>query len=134
MSDFESLNPALDGRELLQLLCWVVCLTFSFPLQTKVGKSKNPSEKKHFKQEIKSLREELRQREDKAITEILTKADVVLATNTSASMDGPLKLIKRDHFDLVVIDEAAQSLEAACWIPLLWAPRYNFLVLAIVVL
>lgn len=74
---------------------------------------------------MKYLREELRQREDKAITEILSKADVVLATNTSASMDGPLKLIKRDHFDLVVIDEAAQSLEAACWIPLLWAPRYS---------
>ena len=93
--------------------------------QTKVRKSKNVSEKKHLKQEIKSLREELRQREAKAITEILTKADVVLATNTSASMDGPLKHVKPEHFDLVVIDEAAQSLEAGCWVPLLQAKRYR---------
>lgn len=92
--------------------------------QAKVRKSRNLSEKKHLKQEIKSLRGELKLREDKAITEILTKADVVLATNTSASADGPLKLVKLEHFDLVVIDEAAQSLEAGCWIPLLRAPRY----------
>ena len=95
--------------------------------QTNVRKSRNPTEKKHLKQEIKSLREELKQREEKAITEILTKADVVLATNTSASTDGPLKLVKKEHFDLVVIDEAAQSLEAGCWIPLLRAPRYMYM-------
>ena len=92
--------------------------------QAKVRKSRNLSEKKHLKQEIKSLRGELKLREDKAITEILTKADVVLATNTSASEDGSLKLVKLEHFDLVVIDEAAQSLEAGCWIPLLRASRY----------
>ena len=97
---------------------------FSGLHQAKVRKSRNLSEKKHLKQEIKSLRGELKLREDKAITEILTKADVVLATNTSASSDGPLKLVKLEHFDLVVIDEAAQSLEAGCWIPLLRAPRY----------
>ena len=86
-------------------------------------KSRNPSEKKHLKQEMKSLKEELKQRENQAIRELLAKADVVLATNTSASSDGPLKLTKVDQFDLVVIDEVAQSLEAGCWIPLLHAPR-----------
>ena len=91
--------------------------------QSKVRKSRSQAEKKHLKHEIKSLRGELKQREDKAVTEILTSADVVLATNTSASSDGPLKLVKQDHFDLVVIDEAAQSLEAGCWIPLLRASR-----------
>ena len=65
----------------------------------------------------------MRQREDGAIKEILTNADVVLTTTTSASPEGPLKLLKEDHFDLVVIDEAAQALEASCWIPLLRAPR-----------
>ena len=99
----------------------------SFVHQIKVRKTRNPSEKKHLKQEIKTLREELRQREDKAITEILTRADVVLATNTSASADGPLKHVKAEHFDLVVIDEVAQSLEAGCWIPLLRAPRCKYL-------
>ena len=50
-------------------------------------------------------------------------AEVVLATNTSAGNDGPLGCVPEDHFDLVVIDEAAQALEASCWIPLLKAPR-----------
>jgi ATP-dependent RNA/DNA helicase IGHMBP2 len=55
----------------------------------------------------------------------LTGAEVVLATNTSAGSGGPLRGVTEDHFDLVVIDEAAQALEASCWIPLLRAPRYN---------
>ncbi|XP_010146897.1 PREDICTED: LOW QUALITY PROTEIN: DNA-binding protein SMUBP-2, partial [Eurypyga helias] len=40
-----------------------------------------------------------------------------------ASSDGPLKLLPENHFDLVVIDECAQALEASCWIPLLKAPK-----------
>lgn len=40
-----------------------------------------------------------------------------------ASSDGPLKLLPETHFDLVVIDECAQALEASCWIPLLKAPK-----------
>ena len=67
----------------------------------------------------------MRKREDGAIREILTNADVVLATTTSASPEGPLRLVKEDHFDLVVIDEVAQALEASCWIPLLRGPRYS---------
>ena len=74
---------------------------------------------------MKILRRELREREEKALKQILTNAEVILATNVSASEDGPLKHLPKDFFDLVVIDEVAQSLEAACWIPLLWAPRYT---------
>ncbi|XP_074904646.1 DNA-binding protein SMUBP-2 isoform X2 [Buteo buteo] len=44
-------------------------------------------------------------------------------SDTSASSDGPLKLLPENHFDLVVIDECAQALEASCWIPLLKAPK-----------
>nr|XP_013803730.1 PREDICTED: DNA-binding protein SMUBP-2 [Apteryx mantelli mantelli] len=57
------------------------------------------------------------------MTAALTHASVVLATNTGASSDGPLKLLPENHFDLVVIDECAQALEASCWIPLLKAPK-----------
>lgn len=46
-----------------------------------------------------------------------------MATNTGASDDGPLKLLPNDYFDLVVIDECAQALEASCWIPLMKAPK-----------
>ncbi|KAL0629411.1 DNA-binding protein SMUBP-2 [Plecturocebus cupreus] len=40
-----------------------------------------------------------------------------------ASADGPLKLLPEGHFDVVVIDECAQALEASCWIPLLQAGK-----------
>lgn len=40
-----------------------------------------------------------------------------------ASADGPLKLLPEGHFDVVVIDECAQALEASCWIPLLRARK-----------
>ncbi|XP_014796193.1 PREDICTED: DNA-binding protein SMUBP-2 [Calidris pugnax] len=53
----------------------------------------------------------------------LTHASVVLATNTGASSEGPLKLLPEEHFGLVVIDECAQALEASCWVPLLRAPK-----------
>ncbi len=56
---------------------------------------------------------ELRQREGKIVTEILTNADVVLATTTGA---GDYALKRDFFFDWVIIDEAAQGLEAACWI------------------
>lgn len=40
-----------------------------------------------------------------------------------ASSDGPLKLLPDGHFDVVVIDECAQALEASCWVPLLKARK-----------
>ena len=58
--------------------------------------------------EIKSLRKELRERESKAIKEILCHTNVILTTLTSATQDGPLKHLPTDHFDLVVIDECSQ--------------------------
>lgn len=35
---------------------------------------------------------------------------------SGASSDGPLKLLPEDYFDVVVVDECAQALEASCWI------------------
>nr|XP_033784276.1 DNA-binding protein SMUBP-2 [Geotrypetes seraphini] len=85
----------------------------------KIKKTKEKGEKSHYRSEIKVLRKELKEREENAMTEILKHATVVLATNTGASDDGPLKLLPEDYFDLVVIDECSQALEASCWIPLL---------------
>ncbi|KAM6461611.1 DNA-binding protein SMUBP-2 isoform 2-T2 [Liasis olivaceus] len=85
----------------------------------KTRKSQDKGERKHFFNEIKILRKELKEREEMAMSETLQQAHVVLATNTGASSDGPLKLLPENHFDLVVIDECTQALEASCWIPLL---------------
>ena len=86
-------------------------------------KTQDKREKGNFRSEIKLLRKELKEREEAAIVQSLTAADVVLATNTGASSDGPLKLLPEDYFDVVVVDECAQALEASCWIPLLKAPK-----------
>ncbi|XP_069713281.1 DNA-binding protein SMUBP-2 [Phaenicophaeus curvirostris] len=89
----------------------------------KTKKAQDKGERSHYLSEIKVLRKELREREETAMVAALTHASVVLSTNTGASSDGPLKLLPENHFDLVVIDECAQALEASCWIPLLRAPK-----------
>ncbi|KAM4618002.1 DNA-binding protein SMUBP-2 isoform 1-T2 [Discoglossus pictus] len=85
----------------------------------KMRKQQHKEEKGNFKYEIKALRKELKEREEAAMVETLKNANVILATNTGASLDGPLKLLPDNYFDLVVIDECAQALEASCWISLL---------------
>jgi len=72
------------------------------------------------RQEIRHLRKEIRTREERIVRSLLGEAQVVLATCVGAA-NGVLK--KHCEFDLVVIDEAAQALEAACWIPVLQAKR-----------
>uniref|UniRef100_A0A8D1VUT1 DNA-binding protein SMUBP-2 n=1 Tax=Sus scrofa TaxID=9823 RepID=A0A8D1VUT1_PIG len=89
----------------------------------KTKKTQDKREKSHFRDEIKLLRKELKEREEAAMLESLTAARVVLATNAGASSDGPLKLLPDGYFDVVVIDECAQALEASCWVPLLKARK-----------
>ncbi|NWW44913.1 SMBP2 protein, partial [Pedionomus torquatus] len=89
----------------------------------KSKKAQDKGERSHFLSEIKALRKELKEREEMAMAAALTHANVILATNTGASSEGPLKLLPEEHFGLVVIDECAQALEAGCWVPLLRAPK-----------
>ncbi|XP_044125876.1 DNA-binding protein SMUBP-2 [Bufo gargarizans] len=89
----------------------------------KMRKLQNRDEKSGFKTEIRALRKELKKREEAAMIETLKSANVILATNTGATPDGPLKLLPENYFDLVMIDECAQALEASCWIALLQAKK-----------
>ena len=77
--------------------------------------------------QLRRLRAEQREREQAVTVGVLRRAAVVLSTLTAASEDGPLKLLEAEPFDLVVIDECSQALEAACWIA---APRAGKLLLA----
>ncbi|XP_077425326.1 DNA-binding protein SMUBP-2 [Vanacampus margaritifer] len=86
-------------------------------------KNNEKGERGNFRREIGELRKELKTREAMAIGQILKSADVVLSTNTGACADGPLKFMPAEHFDWVVIDECAQSLESSCWIGLLRARK-----------
>ncbi|XP_065191168.1 DNA-binding protein SMUBP-2-like [Sycon ciliatum] len=87
----------------------------------KVQAVRNPEARRKMWAEIKGLRKDLVQREARRIKEHLSRADVVLSTLTSASPDSPLRHLESDHFGVVIVDEAAQSIEPACWIPLVQA-------------
>ena len=65
--------------------------------------------------ELRALCKEARQRERGLVETILQRSNIVLSTCIGAGS----KLLNKVDFDLVVIDEAAQGLEAACWIPIL---------------
>jgi superfamily I DNA and/or RNA helicase len=68
---------------------------------------------------LKNLRKELKERERRNVTELLSTANVICATNVGAAM----KKLSEQRFDVVVIDEAAQALEASCWIAILRAKK-----------
>ena len=92
--------------------------TFSLLLQvlnSKFLKAKDRNTKRDIRKELKTLAKEERKRQQLAVTDVLKNADVVLTTLTGASS----KKLNGITFDLVVIDEAAQALEIACWIALL---------------
>ncbi|KAK2848093.1 hypothetical protein Q7C36_009775 [Tachysurus vachellii] len=90
---------------------------------SQIKKVRDKGQRSSLRREIGELRKELKSREEMAITQILKRASVILATNTGASNDGPLKHLPSEHFDLVVIDECAQALESSCWIALLKARK-----------
>jgi ATP-dependent RNA/DNA helicase IGHMBP2 len=81
---------------------------------SKVNGRKERSKKRDLQVEIRALRREARKREDKVLGQIMSSRNVVLATCVGAAS----RLLRDVSFDLVVVDEAAQALEAACWIPL----------------
>jgi len=89
-------------------------------------KSRGPEKRVAYK-EMKALKKEIRTREEKVVGEILRNSNVVLATNVGAasSLFNRMSDTKGEpiSFDLVIIDEAAQALEASCWIPLLRGKR-----------
>lgn len=71
-------------------------------------------ERAQARAELRRLRGDLRGQEDATIAALLEWAQVVLATTTGAADP----LLGARPFDLVVLDEAAQAIEAACWIPI----------------
>ena len=70
-------------------------------------------------QELRQLSKEERKRQSAAIREVIGGAQVIASTLTGVlhhSLEGAV-------FDVCVIDEAAQALEAACWGALLKGRR-----------
>lgn len=71
-------------------------------------------ERKELQQEARALAAWANQLEDRLIDQILSAANVITCTLVGSS----LKVLEKRKFRTLVIDEAAQALEPACWIPI----------------
>jgi DNA polymerase alpha-associated DNA helicase A len=87
--------------------------------QASIKKTRNGRERKVIYGELKELRKEYRERERQCVHNLVSGSKVVLATLHGA---GGFQL-KNESFDVVIIDEASQALEAQCWVPLLAAKK-----------
>ena len=87
--------------------------------QASIKKTRSGRERKAIYGEIKELRGEYREREKKCVSTLVQGSKVVLATLHGAGGSQ----LRQEHFDVVIIDEASQALEAQCWIPLLNASK-----------
>jgi superfamily I DNA and/or RNA helicase len=77
-----------------------------------------PGAKQEMRREARRLKSDARLLEQHAVQSVLDRADVVCATTTLNE-----ELLGDRRFGLAVIDEACQSTEPGCWIPLLRADR-----------
>ena len=87
--------------------------------QASIRKTRNGRERRAIYGELKGLRKEYREREAKCVDSLVSGSKVVLATLHGA---GGFQL-RTQQFDVVIIDEASQALEAQCWIPLFSARK-----------
>ncbi|KAI8970962.1 P-loop containing nucleoside triphosphate hydrolase protein [Pilobolus umbonatus] len=85
----------------------------------KISKTKKKSERRVMYDLVKDLRKDYRVREKRVVDEVLSKAQVTIATLNGS---GSRTMIQKE-FDVVIIDEATQALEAECWIALLKAKK-----------
>ncbi|KAH6650206.1 P-loop containing nucleoside triphosphate hydrolase protein [Chaetomium tenue] len=87
--------------------------------QASIRKTRNGRERRAIYADLKDLRKEYRERERRCVSSLVAGSKVVLATLHGA---GGFQL-RGEQFDVVVIDEASQALEAQCWVPLLAASK-----------
>ena len=87
--------------------------------QASIKKTRNGRERRVIYTDMKDLRKEYREREKQCVATLVGGSKVVLATLHGA---GGFQL-RNEEFDVVIIDEASQALEAQCWIPLLSAKK-----------
>ena len=87
--------------------------------QASIKKTRNGRERRAIYGEMKGLRKEYRERENKCVSDLVGGSQVVLATLHGS---GGFQL-RHENFDVVIIDEASQALEAQCWVALLSAKK-----------
>ncbi|MFM8251254.1 MAG: AAA domain-containing protein [Planctomycetota bacterium] len=95
----------------------------AYALQNKAGKwsraKPDPGERRRLRDEARQLLADARRLETQAVHHLLDTADVLCLTLTAIDSE----LLGQRRFDLAVIDEACQSTEPACWLPILRCER-----------
>ena len=81
-----------------------------------------PGQRQEMRAEAKQLLADARRLERQVVQQILDGADVLCATLTGLDSE----LLGQRRFDLLVIDEACQTTEPACWIPMSRCERVVF--------
>ncbi|KAF5392749.1 hypothetical protein D9757_000845 [Collybiopsis confluens] len=76
-------------------------------------------ERKKLWDEVKALRKEYRKREGGIVASVLHESQIVVATCHSSGG----RHLRNQEFDVVIIDEATQAVEAVCWIPIFKAKK-----------
>lgn len=76
-------------------------------------------ERQHLKKQARELDAWARTLEDRLVDEILSAAQAIICTLVGAAHP----LLEKRQFRTCVIDEAAQALEPACWIPIIKCQR-----------
>jgi DNA polymerase alpha-associated DNA helicase A len=84
-----------------------------------IRKTRNGREKRAIYLETRELRKEYRVRERACVDDLIKSSRVVLATLHGAGG----AMLRQAQFDIVIIDECAQAIEAQCWVPLLSAKK-----------
>lgn len=87
--------------------------------QASIRKTRTGRERREIYSDLKVLRKDFRERERNCIDNLIRGSKIVLATLHGA---GGFHL-KDARFDIVIIDEASQALEAQCWVPLIGASK-----------
>lgn len=87
--------------------------------QASIRKTRTGRERRAIYDDLKLLRKEYRERESKCVDNLVRGSSVVLSTLHGAGGHQ----LRNSRFDVVIIDEASQALEAQCWIPLLSASK-----------
>lgn len=77
-----------------------------------------PGAKQQWRREARELKSQARMLERDAVNRVLDNAAIICATATFDE-----DILGDRHFDLTVIDEACQSTEPGCWVPLLRADK-----------
>ncbi|MEF8832918.1 MAG: IGHMBP2 family helicase, partial [Candidatus Thermoplasmatota archaeon] len=83
------------------------------------NKIKEMAKSLEIQEKVDELFEKIEELENKAVGEVLDRADVVCTTNSSAASQA----LEDEDFDICVIDEATQATEPSCLIPAIKAEK-----------